>query len=137
MHAQQMISTHPDVRGNINDALIQCIEDCYDCAQVCISCADACLAEHTVQDLRQCIRLCMDCADICATTGKIATRRTGSNEDLIRMMLDTCAATCRMCGMECGRHAGQHDHCELCAESCRRCADSCMAALGSMQPSTH
>ena len=137
MHAQQMISSHPDVRGNTNDVLIRCIEECYDCAQVCISCADAGLAGHMVQELRQCIRLNMDCADICATTGKIATRRTGSNEELIRLMLDACAAACRMCGMECGRHAAQHDHCELCAEACRRCEQACMAAMESIQPSTH
>jgi len=137
MHAQQMISTHPDVRGNVNDVLIRCIEECYDCAQICISCADACLAEHMVQELRQCIRLNLDCADICATTGKIATRRTGSNEELIRLMLQTCATACRMCGMECGRHAGQHEHCQMCAEACRRCEQACMQAMETIQPSTH
>jgi len=100
MHAHQMISTHPDVRGHTNDVLIRCIEECYDCAQVCISCADACLAEHMVQELRQCIRLNLDCADICATTGKIATRRTGSNEELTRLMLQAWATACRMRGME-------------------------------------
>ena len=51
MHAQQMISTHPHVGGNVNDALIGCIEECYDCAQTCTSCADACLGEQTVQKL--------------------------------------------------------------------------------------
>ena len=55
MKAQQMISTHPDVRGNFSDPLVRCIEECYDCAQVCTTCADACLAEEMVQQLRQCI----------------------------------------------------------------------------------
>jgi hypothetical protein len=62
MHAQQMIGTHPHVKGNTNDALIRCIEECFDCAQTCTSCADACLGESMVAQLTQCIRLNLDCA---------------------------------------------------------------------------
>ena len=29
MHVQEMIATHPHVRGNTNEALIRCIEACY------------------------------------------------------------------------------------------------------------
>lgn len=132
MHAHEMIRTHPHVKGNANDALIRCIEECYDCAQVCISCADACLGESMVSQLTQCIRLNMDCADVCATTGKVATRRTGSNEEVIRHMLDACMAACRLCGDECDRHAAQHAHCGICAEACRRCEQSCQQALASL-----
>lgn len=85
MHAQQIISTHPHVRGNTNDALIRCIEECYDCAQTCTACADACLAEDRVKDLTQCIRMCLDCTDVCAATGSLASRRTGSDEILLRV----------------------------------------------------
>ncbi|WP_119677976.1 four-helix bundle copper-binding protein [Indioceanicola profundi] len=133
MHAREMIATHPDVKGNINEALIRCIEECYDCAQTCTSCADACLAEEMVQNLRQCIRLNLDCADVCAATGSVATRRTGSNEGLIRSMLEACATACKLCGDECEKHAGMHEHCRICAESCRRCEQACRAALQSMQ----
>lgn len=132
MLAREMIGTHPEVKGNINDALIRCIEGCYSCAQTCISCADACLAEDMVKELRQCIRLNLDCADICAATGSVATRRTGSNEELIRLTLQACAAACRMCGAECDSHASMHEHCRICAESCRRCEQACQAALQSM-----
>jgi len=45
MHVEQIISSHPDVKGSTNDTLISCIESCYDCAQACVACADACLAE--------------------------------------------------------------------------------------------
>lgn len=130
MQAHQMISTHPDVRGRTNDALIRCIEECYACAQTCTSCADACLAESDVQDLRQCIRLNLDCADVCNTTGRLATRRTGSDEELIRRMLDVCATICRLCGEECARH--DHAHCRICAEACRRCMKACQEASGSI-----
>ncbi|WP_230532412.1 four-helix bundle copper-binding protein [Microvirga roseola] len=132
MHAQEMISSHPDVKGNTNDALIRCIERVYSCAQACTSCADACLAEDMVQQLRQCIRLNLDCADVCVATGSVATRRTGSNEEVIRRMLEACATALRMCGDECERHAGEHEHCRINAESCRRGEQACQEALQSM-----
>jgi hypothetical protein len=127
-----MIRTHPDVRGRTNEALIRCIEECYDCANACTACADACLGEQMVEELKQCIRLNLDCADVCAATGAVATRRTGSNEEIIRLMLQACAAACWVCGEECERHASMHGHCRVCAESCRRCAQACQEALRSI-----
>jgi hypothetical protein len=62
MHVHEMVRTHPHAKGNTNDALIWCIEECYDCAQTCTSCADACLGEPMVAPLTQCIRLDLDCA---------------------------------------------------------------------------
>jgi hypothetical protein len=134
MHVQQMITTHPDVRGNTNDALLRCIEACYGCAQACTSCADACLAEPMVAELRQCIRLNLDCADLCAASGAIASRRTGSNEEVIRQALQACATACRLCGEECGRHADAHEHCRVCAASCNECEQACMDAVTGMRP---
>ena len=132
MRAHEMIATHPDVRGSINDELIRCIEECYSCAQVCTSCADASLAEDDVQDLRQSIRLSLDCSDICNATGTVATSRTGSDEEIIRRMLEVCAAACRLCGEECQRHASHHEHCRVCAEACRRCMAACQEAAGTI-----
>ena len=134
MHAQQMISSHPHVQGNTNDALIRCLEECYSCAQTCTSCADACLGEQSVQELTQCIRLNLDCADVCVATGSVATRRTGSNEEVIRFMLMACETACRLCGQECQSHASHHEHCRICAESCQRCETACAEALRSMAP---
>ncbi len=51
MQIQPMISTHPDVRGSVNDSLVRAIEAAYGCAAVCHICADACLAEDMVNDL--------------------------------------------------------------------------------------
>jgi hypothetical protein len=133
MNAREMIASHPDVKGNLNDALVRCIEACYACAQVCTSCADACLAEKMVDALRQCIRLNLDCADVCVAAGITASRRTGSNEDVIRRMLQACETACRLCGEECERHASQHAHCRICAESCRRCEQACQEALHSIK----
>ena len=132
MHAFEMIRTHREVRGETNDALIRCLEECYDCAQACTACADACAAEPMVADLAQCIRLCLDCADVCAATGAVATRRTGSNESVILAMLAACEIACRRCAEECERHAGHHAHCRICGEACRRCEEACRQAADSM-----
>lgn len=134
MHAQTMISSHPDVRGNTNAALIRCIEECFDCAQACISCADACTGEKTAAELKQCIRLNLDCADICLATGAVASRRTGSNEHILRSTIELCAEACRLCAEECGRHAGHHEHCSVCAEACRNCEAACREAWATISP---
>lgn len=132
MQTKEMIATHPDVRGNVNQALIEAIEASYECAQTCTSCADACLAEEMVAQLRQCIRLNLDCADICAVTATLGNRRTGSDEEVIRKMLDACVTVCRLCAEECARHASKHEHCRICADSCRRCEMACQKALRTM-----
>ena len=132
MHAQDMISTHPQVKGGVNDVLIQCIEDCYACAQTCVACADACLGEPKVEMLTQCIRLNLDCADACGAAGAMASRRTGSNQTVLAAMLRACVEACRVGGEECGRHAEAHEHCRVCADACRRCEESCRAALESV-----
>src|SRR5690606_38157406 len=109
-----------------------CIEEFFNCAQICVSCADACLAEDDTSPLKQCIRLDLDCADICLATGKVGSRRTGSNEDIIRRLLETCRQACAVCAEECEKHAGKHEHCRICADSCRSCEESCRNAMGSV-----
>ena len=134
MHAHQMIATHPQVRGNTNDALIACIEACLDCAQTCASCADACLGEAMIAELTQCIRFNLDCSDLCATTAIVASRRTGSNELVIQRLIETCAEACRLCGDECSSHAEKMEHCRVCAETCRTCEAACREAAGTITP---
>lgn len=134
MQAEEIIRSHPQVRGNVNDALLECIEACYDCAQACTACADACLGEDAVRELTQCIRLNLDCAEICASTGTLALRRTGSNETVLRSMLQACAEACDICATECERHASHHEHCRLCAEECTNCETACREATESIAP---
>jgi hypothetical protein len=129
MQVREMISTHPDVRGSTADALLHCIEECYGCAQACTACADACLAEDMVSELRQCIRLNLDCADICVATGAMASRRTGSNVEILRAAIQACAEACRACGAECRAHADRHEHCRICADACESCEQACRNAL--------
>jgi hypothetical protein len=132
MYTEQMIATHPDVQGNVNRALVAAIDELYACAQTCTACADACIGEPTATALRQCVRLNLDCADVCAATATLSSRRTGSNEEVLRRMLDACVAACRVCEAECQRHAQHHDHCRLCAEACQRCERACQQALSTV-----
>lgn len=136
MHTQEIIGTHPDVKGQTNQALIRAIEECYDCGQSCITCADACVGEQEVAHLKQCIRLNLDCADISFTAATISTRRTGSNEALIRSMLETCVIACRLSAEECQKHAQSYEHCRICADACRSCEQACQQAVQSFGP-TH
>src|SRR3546814_7228041 len=94
MHASQITAAHPDVGGDINEALLRCLEACQSCAQACTACADACLAEPMVAELRQCIRLNLDCADMCTAAGNLASRRTGSHERGLVAALEACARAC-------------------------------------------
>jgi hypothetical protein len=132
MAIREMIATHPDAKGSIDEALAGCVEACLACAPVCLSCADACLAEDGIERLRRCIRLDLDCADVCEATGRVALRRTGSDGETVRRLLAACETACRLCAEECERHAGMHDHCRICAATCRRCEQVCRTALAGM-----
>ena len=125
MSIAKMIAAHPDVAGNLNEPLALAVRHAMFCAAICTSCADACVAEE--MDMRQCVRSCLDCADVCDMVMKVATRRTGSNEVVLREALQLCVTTCDLCAEECAKH--DNDHCRRCAEMCRECARDCRAAL--------
>lgn len=128
MSIEKMISLHPNVAGNLNEALATAARHAMLCSLFCTSCADACVAE--AMDMRQCIRTCLDCADICAATSRLAVRRTGQNIEMLRAQLETCVRACEICAEECDRH--DHEHCRLCAQMCRECVEDCRAALPSV-----
>lgn len=135
MSIQAMISEHPDVvrSGYVNEPLGLAVKHAMYCAAICNSCADACLAEE--MDMSQCVRLCLDCSDICEATYRIATRRTGSNRELIRSQLAVCIGACELCEAECAKH--DNDHCRRCAQMCRECAEDCRAALATLNDEVH
>ena len=129
MSIHKMIAAHPDVAGNLNDALATAARHAMFCAVMCTACADACAAE--AMDMRQCIRSCLDCADVCNAAATVAVRRTGQNIAVLRQVLETCDMVCGLCAEECARHT--HDHCRLCAEMCTECARDCRAALPTLK----
>jgi hypothetical protein len=127
-HTQEMLRTHP-LTIERPDALVRCIDECFDCAQVCITCADACLGEPTVANLIRCIRTNLDCAAVCQATGEILSRQVETNYELIRAQLSVCITACRICAEECEMHASHMEHCRVCAAACRRCEDACRQFL--------
>jgi hypothetical protein len=137
MHTQAMIATHPHVRGEVDGGLVRCVDLCFDSAQTCVSCADACIGEPMVALLRQCIRMNQDCADICNATGSVASRRTGTNDEVVRRLVEACAEACRLCAEECERHAHRHEHCRVCADTCRQCEHACREAAIALGLSAH
>ena len=130
MSIRKMIALHPDVAGHVNQALADAAHHLMYCARMCVACADACSAESG--DMVQCIRSCLDCGDVCESTGKLAVRRSGSNEAVLKEALEFCARVCDSCAVECNRH--DHEHCKLCAQMCRECAGDCRTAAESITP---
>jgi hypothetical protein len=128
-HVQDMLNTHPGKPTYDRALLLECIEACFDCAQACVSCADACIGERDPAKLTACIRLNNDCADICEATGKIQSRQTALDRNVVRAVIAACATICASCAEECERHASQFEHCRVCAEACRACEKSCKKVL--------
>ena len=131
-HAKRMIETNPSPAPVDAPTLAECIEACFDCAQACTACADACIAEGNIQILARCIRLDLDCAEVCGTTGRILSRQSGTDLQMLQVALGACAKACRLCGEECERHADHMEHCRVCAEVCRRCESACNNALSAV-----
>jgi len=129
---QEIIKLHPQPSSLDRDVLLRCVEDCFDCAAACTSCADACLGEKDLEELVRCIRLNLDCADACEAAGRIVTRQTTPDLVVVRATVEACAATCRVCGEECERHAAHHEHCRVCAAACRRCEQACNELLATI-----
>ena len=128
MSIRKMIALHPKGGEHVNQALGDAVHHLMYCGKMCASCADACLAEP--MDMTQCIRVCLDCADICEATARVALRQSGSNEAVVRELLELCARTCDSCAAECEKH--DHEHCKLCAQICQECAADCRNAEASV-----
>jgi uncharacterized membrane protein len=128
-----MLRTSPEPPFAPADALSACIHACVECAQTCTACADACVAEHD-RALAGCIRMNLDCADLCTAASHVLSRQLAPDLDVIRLMLQLCAAVCDACAYECRRHAEMHAHCDVCAAACRRCTDACRDLLATAEP---
>jgi hypothetical protein len=124
MSIRKMIALHPASQGHVNQPLGDAVHHAMYAAKMCLSCADACMSE--AMDMSQCVRVCMDCADVCDATARLGLRRSGSNPQVLREVLELCARVCDACAAECERH--DHEHCRLCAQICRECADDCRKA---------
>lgn len=124
---KKMLDLHPSRSPVATDVLAETIEKIYSCVQSCTSCQDACLACSDIQPMVRCIRRCQDCRDICETTGKLLTRVTEADWDLMASQLATSVKASRACGTECEKTGAEH--CKACAENCNSCADACEELL--------
>lgn len=113
--------------------LTSAIDDLNDCISACVSCADACLTENQPDQLNRCIRFDLDCADICTSTARVLGRLVAFPTEVVRPQLQAACVALEACAEECERHAGEHEHCQACAESCREADQTLhrlMEALG-------
>jgi hypothetical protein len=127
-----MLETYPKSINLDRLKLAAAIDALTACSEACTACADACLSEDMVAELTKCVRTNLDCADICAATARVLSRHTGYDANISRSLLEACAVACKACGDECGRHAGMHEHCRICAEACRACEQVCRDLLATM-----
>ncbi len=132
-YSKQMLDTHPPILNVNAGVLAATIDALNDCAQACTSDVDDDLSEQNVTELVKCIRLCLDCADVCTATARVTSRQTEFDAHVTKPLLEACAATCKVCGDECERHAQMHEHCRVCAEACRRCEQACRELVGAMK----
>lgn len=132
-HIKPMIESHPRAPQRDMDMIAAAVEALSACADSCQICADACLGEEMVRELVRCIRLCEDCSDVCATSGRMISRLTEPDGGLLRAQLEACITACRVCGDECEKHAGMHEHCRVCAESCRQAERAAQALVQTMR----
>jgi hypothetical protein len=131
--SEATVSTlHLDLPAPAREALQRAIEACLTCVETCTACADACLREEDLESLRACILTDLDCAEICDTTAKLLARSGGAQVGVTRAMLNACIAACHVCGRECAKHAGHHQHCRVCAEACQICEDACRDLLAQL-----
>jgi len=82
--------------------------------------------------LARCIRLDLDCAEVCGATGRILSRQTATDSQMLRVALEACAQACHLCGEECEQHAEHMEHCRICANVCRRCESACNNLVSAM-----
>jgi len=132
-YARQLLDTYPTGIPADDDLLAATIDALSDCVQACTADVDADLSEQDLTDMVLCIRLCLECTDICTATVGIISRPALYDADVIRPLLEACAASCKSCGDECERHAPMHRHCRVCAEACRRCEQACRELLAALK----
>ena len=132
-YARQMLDTYPGTFGVDAAMLAAAIDALTDCAQACIADTDADLSEQDVTGMVKCIRLCLGCADVCTATAGVISRQAEYDANVVKPLMEACAAICKSCGDECERHARMHEHCRVCAEACRRCEQACRELLDAMK----
>lgn len=127
MTVSDMMRTHPV--SSVREGIAECITASFDCAEICTICADACLAEPMVANLVQCIALNQNCATISLATGTVLSRQSALEPAIARKQVQACLEVAEACAIECEAHAGNLEHCAVCAAACRRAEKMCRNLL--------
>jgi hypothetical protein len=123
-HQESESAPRSTVAGSDLDRLGDCIDACLACSRACLAAAEA-RADQAADDEAAEVRLGLDCADLCEATGRLLSRHTGANGDLVRAFLDTCASACDAWAETCRQHDDprSHEAVEACVTCARRCRD--------------
>lgn len=99
----------------------ECVDACLECMKACNFCFNACLIDDQIQIFAHCIHLTKDCADTCSFIARSLSSQTNFKQQLCQLG----AEVCRICAVECMKHAHEYHHCLRCAQACESCANTC------------
>ncbi|HEY5710643.1 MAG TPA: four-helix bundle copper-binding protein [Allosphingosinicella sp.] len=115
----------PPGDGAPESALTKAVRSAVTCAVQCTSCADAGVEE--VMSLPQHLRDGPEVGSVCEALAWLATRQSGTNEAVIKGMLEACATACERRVQFCAGF--EHPHCSQSVQSAEDCARDCRVAL--------
>jgi hypothetical protein len=108
-----------------SDRRLLCVASCSICAQTCMTFAETTQVPDEEAEMARSIRLAEDCADVCSTTWRLLVRGTDQEIDVVRALVEACAAAARACRTECERHATKSRPSASCAAACWVCEEAC------------
>ena len=112
--------------------LATAIEALLDTERTSTACAGAMVGESDASALVDATRADLDTVDVVHAARSVLTRFVGANVDVVRAELTAAIAACERSNAECGRHAGHHGHCQLCASATSACITACRDLLGAL-----
>jgi len=125
LDTEDNLFVEPRAPESESERRLLCIASCSICAQACRAFADLTPAPPNSVELSRCLRLAEDCADMCSTTWRVVSRQRDHDPEVVRSMLEACAAVVRACGSECERHAAALPQCAATAAACWVCEEAC------------
>lgn len=128
----RMVAAHPLEHPVDAGIYARCIETCLETSAIATLCASACLAEEHVASLRDCIEDTLHCAATASATADSLAQLPVRHLDSLRHQIETCLAACSRAAERCANHAGEHEHCAVCAEACRECERACNKLLADL-----
>jgi hypothetical protein len=112
-------------RDTDSDRRLLCVASCSICAQACMSFAETTPVRDEEAEMARATRLAEDCADVCSTTWRLLVRGSDQELDVVRALVEACAAAARACRRECERYTTESRVSASCAAACWVCEEAC------------